>query len=54
MTCMRARDYLHLVKWLDSRGCNTLKTFVLRYQLNIADTEDPHVYFTATIKDNHD
>ena len=38
MTCMRARDYLHLVKWLDSRGCNTLKTFVLRYQLNIADT----------------
>lgn len=24
------------------------------YQESFADTEDPHVYFTATIKDNHD
>ena len=24
------------------------------YEESFADTEDPHVYFTATIKDNHD
>lgn len=24
------------------------------YQESFADTEDPHVYFTATIKENHD
>lgn len=31
---MKVRDYLHLVKWLDSQGCDTLKTFILRYDID--------------------
>lgn len=31
---MKVKDYLFLVKWLDSQGSDTLKTFILRYDIN--------------------
>ena len=34
MSNMKVKDYLFLVKWLDSQGSNTLKTFILRYDIN--------------------
>lgn len=47
MSNMKVKDYLFLVKWLDSQGSDTLKTFILRYDINERTRVPCEVYWIS-------